>query len=430
MAYESADGYQPALDQQAALPLLPVASLQQQVSALAARFYAQPGLAPGVIGITGTNGKTSVSQMLAQALNALGQPCGVIGTLGSGMPGQLQAHGMTTPDAIALQQQLAQLQAAGARWVSLEVSSHALMQARVAAVDFTLAVFTNLSRDHLDYHQDMASYAAAKARLFAMPRRAAVINLDDPAAARMQQDCTAPVFGFSQHDSSAALFADEVVLDADGLHAQLCYQGQRYPLHSHLLGRFNLSNLLAVGATLLALGIAPGQALPLLDTLDAPPGRMQRLGGAGRPLVVVDYAHTPDALSQVLSALRAHTAGRLLCVVGCGGDRDRGKRPLMAAAAEQLADVLVLTDDNPRTEPSAQIIADMRAGLQGPQAVPVLVPRDSAIQQTIASAAADDVILLAGKGHEDYQEIAGVRHPFSDLQHAASALSAWEAAHA
>lgn len=430
VAFECADGFEPPAVEHAACVFLPVAGLAAQVSAIAGRFYHQPDRELGVIGITGTNGKTSVSQMLAQALNRLDQPCGVIGTLGSGLLDQLQTHGMTTPDAISVQRQLAQMHADGARWVSMEVSSHALDQARVAAIDFTLAIFTNLSRDHLDYHGDMSNYAAAKARLFARPLKAAVVNADDPAAARMLLDCAAPVIRFSQQDPGVELYAADVTQDADGLHARLCYQSQSYPLHSPLLGRFNLSNLLAVGAGLLAVGIKPEQALELLSGLQAPAGRMQRFGGAGQPLVVVDYAHTPDALIQVLAALRAHTSGRLVCVFGCGGDRDRGKRPLMASAVEQQADALVLTDDNPRTEPSAQIIADMRAGLQQPDQAVAITPRSLAIQQTIARASASDVILIAGKGHEDYQEIHGVRHPYSDLQEATNGLATWRAAHA
>ncbi|SDU22303.1 UDP-N-acetylmuramoyl-L-alanyl-D-glutamate--2,6-diaminopimelate ligase [Halopseudomonas salegens] len=430
VAYECADGFQPERAATDDIPYLPVAGLAGQVSAIAGRFYQQPDRDLGVIGITGTNGKTSVSQMLAQALTRLGQPCGVIGTLGSGLLDRLQTHGMTTPDAISVQQQLAQMHADGARWVSMEVSSHALDQERVAAVDFSVAIFTNLSRDHLDYHGDMTSYAAAKAQLFARPLHTAVVNADDQAAARMLLDCSAPVIRFSQQDPQAELYAADVRQDAGGLHARLCYQDQSYPLHSSLLGRFNLSNLLAVGAGLLALGIEPEQALEQLSCLQAPAGRMQRFGGTDQPLVVVDYAHTPDALTQVLTALRDHTNGRLVCVFGCGGDRDRGKRPLMAQAVEAHADALVLTDDNPRTEPSAQIIADMRAGLQQPDKAAAITPRSIAIQQTIAHASVSDVILLAGKGHEDYQEIDGVRHPFSDLQEAASALATWRAAHA
>ncbi|TVP88468.1 MAG: UDP-N-acetylmuramoyl-L-alanyl-D-glutamate--2,6-diaminopimelate ligase [Pseudomonadaceae bacterium] len=430
VAFECADDFQPDVASGSTTQLLPVAGLAGQVSAIAGRFYQQPDRELGVIGITGTNGKTSVSQMLAQALTRLGQPCGVIGTLGSGLLDQLQAHGMTTPDAISVQQQLAQMHCAGARWVSMEVSSHALDQSRVAAVDFSVAIFTNLSRDHLDYHGDMTRYAAAKAQLFARPLRTAVVNADDPAAARMLLGCPAPVIRFSQQDAQVELYAADVGQDANGLHARLCYQGQTYPLHSPLLGRFNLSNLLAVGAGLLALGIAPELALSQLSGLQAPAGRMQRFGGDQQPLVVVDYAHTPDALTQVLAALRAHASGRLVCVFGCGGDRDRGKRPLMARAVEEQADALVLTDDNPRTEPSAQIIADMRAGLQQPDKAVAITPRSTAIQQTIAQAAVSDVILIAGKGHEDYQEINGVRHPYSDLREAANGLATWRAAHA
>ena len=425
VAYEAGDGF--TCD--AGVPTLPVAQLATELSAIAARFYGQPADSLGLIGITGTNGKTSVSQMLAQALDRLGQPCGVIGTLGSGLPGALLDHGMTTPDALAVQQQLASLRDQGAQRVSMEVSSHALQQGRVAALQFDVGVFTNLSRDHLDYHGDMASYGAAKARLFAQSR-VAVINLDDYFGRQLADQCPVPVTRYSLSDSTADLYCSDIRFDAEGIKARLHTPVGSIDLRSPLLGTFNLSNLLAVAGTLLALEISLEQLAGLIGELLPPDGRMQRLGGNGQPLVVIDYAHTPDALEKALAALRAHVAGRLVCVFGCGGDRDRGKRPLMGRIAEQGADQVVVTDDNPRTEPSVAIIEEIRAGIEQPQRVTVIANRAEAISQTIARAEPGDVILLAGKGHETYQEIHGVRHPFSDIEQAERALQYREDQHA
>lgn len=417
VAFEASDGFSCS----AAVPLLPVGHLASQLSAVAARFYGEPARSMKLVGVTGTNGKTSVSQMLAQALTGLGQPCGVIGTLGSGMSGALVEHGMTTPDALSLQQQLAQMRDQGARRVSMEVSSHALDQGRVAALSFEVAVFTNLSRDHLDYHGDMDAYGQAKARILDQAAHA-VINIDDTYGRQLAAACELPLVGYSLSDSSADLYCSDVRFDAEGISARLHAGNTHAELRSPLLGTFNLSNLLAVAGVLLALELPLAQIAALLGQLSPPTGRMQRLGGEGQPLVVVDYAHTPDALENALAALRAHVAGRLVCVFGCGGDRDRGKRPLMGRAAEQGADLLVITDDNPRTEDSAAIIDEIRAGIEHSEQVTVIANRAEAIAQTIARAAADDIILLAGKGHETYQEIHGVRHPFSDIEQAERAL--------
>lgn len=413
-----------------AVPMVPVAGLGARLSAIAGRFYGEPSKTIGLIGVTGTNGKTSVSQMLAQALDQLEQPCGVIGTLGSGMLAQLLDHGMTTPDAIQVQAQLARMRDQGARWVSMEVSSHALEQGRVAALSFNVAIFTNLSRDHLDYHGDMASYGAAKAKLFQMPMGAAVINSDDEFGRQLAAACAAPVLTYSLHDQLAGLFCTDVRFDSTGIHAVINHQGEKAQLDSALLGAFNLSNLLAVIGGLLVLEIDLVQAVKIASQLQAPAGRMQRVGGGELPLVVIDYAHTPDALEKALAALRAHTDGRLTCIFGCGGDRDGGKRPLMGRAAEQGADYLVVTDDNPRTELPSKIIEQICRGIESVRKVTVLSNRADAIAHTLKRACRGDVILLAGKGHETYQEIDGVRHPFSDLEQASRALQTWEAEHA
>ncbi|UAW99002.1 UDP-N-acetylmuramoyl-L-alanyl-D-glutamate--2,6-diaminopimelate ligase [Halopseudomonas nanhaiensis] len=427
IAYEAADGFPPPA---LSIPCVPVAGLAGRLSTLADIFHGSPSHKLGLIGVTGTNGKTSVTQMLAQALDALGKPCGVIGTLGSGMIGSLNDHGMTTPDALRVQEQLAALRAQGAAWVAMEVSSHALDQDRVAAVDFNLGVFTNLSRDHLDYHGDMQRYGEAKARLFAMPLRTAVINADDAFGRKLSGGCSMQVIDYSVGDTQAALHCSDVAFDSRGIHATVHFGSEQARLDSALLGTFNLSNLLAVIGSLLALDVALERAVALVGRVVPPAGRMQRIGGEAAPLVVIDYAHTPDALQKALDALRAHVHGRLTCVFGCGGDRDTGKRPLMAQIAEQGADQVVVTDDNPRTEPSARIIEHILQGFAQPQRARVIPDRAAAIRDTITAANAGDVILLAGKGHETYQEINGVRHPFNDLEQARQALTTWEVSHA
>lgn len=408
--------------------LLPVRGLRAQLSALAGRFYGDPSRSLALVGVTGTNGKTSVSQLLAQALDLLGTRCGLIGTLGVGFHDDLQCGRHTTPDPLAVQAALARLKQAGARAVAMEVSSHGLDQGRVEALDFDVAVFTNLSRDHLDYHGDMARYGAAKARLFAWPGLCTrVINLDDPFGRELAgQTAPSRLIGYSLSDPQATLYCSEAHFTEQGIRARLVTAQGDGLLVSPLLGRFNLSNLLAVIGALLGLGHPLDEILAVLPQLAGPPGRMQRLGGDRQPLVVVDYAHTPDALEKVLEALRPHARGRLLCLFGCGGERDRGKRPLMAAIAERLADGVWVTDDNPRGEDAALIRAQICAGFAHPATVVCRADRAAAIRALIAGAAEDDVILLAGKGHEDYQEIAGVRQPFSDIEQAAQALAARE----
>jgi UDP-N-acetylmuramoyl-L-alanyl-D-glutamate--2,6-diaminopimelate ligase len=412
--------------------LIALNNLREQLSAIAGRFYGQPSRALRVVGVTGTNGKTSVSQLLAQALDLLGERCGIVGTLGSGFHDQLTQGRHTTPDAIGVQAMLAGLQQAGARAVALEVSSHGLEQDRVAALAFEVAVFTNLSRDHLDYHGSMQAYAAAKAKLFAWPGlRCRVLNLDDALGRQLAaQPQPSRLISYSLEDPSASLYCPDAQFADDGIRATLLTaQGEGY-VRSPLLGRFNLSNLLAVIGALLGMDYPLDEILQQLPSLQGPAGRMQRLGGHGQPLVVVDYAHTPDALEKVLSALRPHTQGRLLCLFGCGGERDRGKRALMAQVVERLADGVRVTDDNPRGESPEQIFADIRAGFKTPQLISFVHGRGQAIAELIAGAEAADVLVLAGKGHEDYQEINGERRPFSDLDVASQALAAWELAHA
>lgn len=414
------------------VPLIPVKGLIAQLSDIAGRFYGEPSRLVNLIGVTGTNGKTSITQLVAQALDALGEHCGLIGTLGTGFHGALQSGRLTTPDPIAVQSTLYDLKKAGAHAVAMEVSSHALDQGRVAALDFDIAVLSNLSRDHLDYHGSMQAYAAAKARLFAWPGlKCRVLNLDDAFGRELaEQAHDSRLITYSLSDASATLCCRDAHFDDHGVRATLVTAHGEYSLRSPLLGRFNLSNVLA------AVGVLMGMAYPLDDILKAmrnvegPVGRMQRLGGGSKPLVVVDYAHTPDALDQVLQALRPHAKGQLLCLFGCGGDRDSGKRPLMAQVAERLADRVLVTDDNPRSEDPLRIFDDIRAGFSSAANATFVAGRGAAIAQLIASASLDDVVVLAGKGHEDYQEIDGERQPFSDLQQAEQALAIWGAANA
>jgi UDP-N-acetylmuramoyl-L-alanyl-D-glutamate--2,6-diaminopimelate ligase len=411
----------------ASAELVPVRNLAGQLSAIAGRFYGEPSRSLHLVGITGTNGKTSVSYLIAQALDLMGERCGIIGTLGTGFHGELVLGLHTTPDAIGVQANLANLRKQGARAVAMEVSSHGLAQGRVAALAFDVAVFTNLSRDHLDYHGSMEAYGEVKARLFEMPGLCCrVVNLDDDLGRALAVErAESRLITYSLNDSSAYLYCPEARLDDDGIHARLVTpQGER-SLRSPLLGRFNISNVLAVVGALLGMNYPLDEILAVLPEIEGPAGRMQRLGGGDRPLVVVDYAHTPDALEKVLVALRPHTRGKLLCLFGCGGDRDRGKRALMAQVAERLADHVVVTDDNPRNEDPLHILDEIRTGFEAPERAAFVSGRAAAIASCIASSGIDDVVLLAGKGHEDYQEIKGERLSFSDLEQASIALAAW-----
>ena len=409
-------------------PILWIDHLRDHVGEIAARFFGRPSESMNMIGVTGTNGKTSIVQLLASALDALGARSATIGTLGAGMVGAIDAGERTTPDVISVHALLAQFRDAGASDVAMEVSSHALEQGRVNAVAFALAVFTNLTRDHLDYHGDMAAYGAAKARLFAWPGlRAAIINVDDAFGRELAGSLAAGVaqLRYSADDASAEIRAHSIRSGADGLHFTLSTPWGSGAIVTPLLGRFNVANLLAVAGCLGALGYTFSQIQQVLVRLQPVAGRMNRLGGSNeQPLVVVDYAHTPDALEQALTSLRAHCAGRLICVFGCGGERDAGKRPQMGAIAERLADRIIITDDNPRGENGDAIVAQIVAGLQHPQAAAVQRDRARAIATALAEATQSDAVLIAGKGHEPYQEIDGVKHPFDDLVVARHALEA------
>ncbi len=414
------------------VPVLWIDQLHAQVGEIAARFYERPGESMRVIGVTGTNGKTSCVQLLAQALSALGHRAASIGTLGAGVHGQLQAGERTTPDAISVQAELARFRELGVSHVAMEVSSHALAQDRVGAVEFEVAAFTNLTRDHLDYHGSMQAYGAAKARLFASPGlQHAVINIDDAFGAellaQLAEDVQPLAVSISDADG-AQVRASAIQTSAQGLSFVLHTPWGTRAVSSHLLGRFNVANLLTVTACLGALGETFERIVGVLGSLQPVIGRMNRLGGApGQPLVVVDYAHTPDALEQVLTAVRAHCAGRLICVFGCGGERDAGKRPQMGAIAARLADAAIVTDDNPRGEDGASIVAQIAAGMGDP-APRIERDRARAIHLALAEARAGDVVVIAGKGHETYQDGALGRHPFDDMAvaHAALERQLWE----
>lgn len=411
--------------------------LRAELGSLASQLYQVPETLE-LIGVTGTNGKSSVTHYIAALSELLGEPAGLIGTLGSGRPQRLDSSGLTTPGAVALQASLGQLAEEGVDRVAMEVSSHALAQDRLDAACIRVAVFTNLSRDHLDYHGSMAAYAAAKAQLFRRPElELAVVNADDPLVRLMLAGLPAGVRVLAVSSDEKKPLDDAITLGVasstllpDGLEALIATpEGERL-LTLPLLGRFNLSNVLLAMAVLYGRGASLDALFEAAAQLTPVPGRMQALGlaesGAEKPTVVIDYAHTPDALENALAALREHLpgSGRLWCVFGCGGDRDAGKRPLMAGAAERCADQLVITDDNPRSEAPEHIRQQMVDGLtvQAQASAWNIGGRREAIQRAVCEAADDDVILIAGKGHEDYQDIAGVRHAFSDLAEAQLAL--------
>lgn len=426
------------------VPCIALNDLRMQLGEIAARFFGDPRAKLRVIGVTGTNGKTSTVQLLAQALSLLGHRCATLGTLGGGLWPQLEAGARTTPDAISIQRFFARMVQLRAEFVAMEVSSHALEQGRVAAVPFEVAVFTNLSRDHLDYHGTMEAYLAAKARLFSWPGLdAAVINVGDPAGQSLMQQLDPEVFPVAyaldvlppptrEDRIRYGLCARQVHCDAHGLSFQLDESffepgveheapAPGVAVRSQLVGRFNVANMLAVIGVLQALEIDMRQCVDLAERLSAVPGRMNKISADGQPLVVVDYAHTPDALEQALTAVRAHTEGRLGLVFGCGGDRDAGKRPLMGAIAARLADWSIITDDNPRSEDGGLIAQQILAGMAEAE---VCVQRDRrrAIADAIGRSTARDALLIAGKGHENYQESGAQMLPFDDSIEARAAL--------
>ncbi len=400
-----------------------VPNLRMRVSALAARLYGDASAALPLYGVTGTNGKTTSSQLLAAALTRLQGPTFVLGTLGYGLYGELHPGRHTTPDAIALQRLLAEGLKQGACAAAMEVSSHGLDQGRVEALRFRTAIFTNLTRDHLDYHGTMAAYGAAKRRLFAWPAlQHAVINADDPFGRELLADpaITARKFayGVRAHNIpgiAGSVHAERIHYSNDGIMAEIVTPWGRKLLQSPLLGEFNLSNLLAALTALCANGHALDDVAGVLGTVQPIAGRMERFGGGDQPLVVVDYAHTPDALEKALMALRLHCHGKVAVVFGCGGDRDKGKRPEMGALAERFADLVLLSNDNPRSEDPLAIANDIRAGMKAGQSVRFIADRKQAIATILAELGSGDAVLLAGKGHEAYVEANGQRTPYSEV---------------
>ncbi len=403
-------------------PSLAVSGLKARLGDLAHAFYAMSP-APTLVGVTGTNGKTTVAYLLAQTLGQPQRPCGYIGTLGYGVPPQLTTHGHTTPDTLTLHRELAEMHAAR---VAMEVSSHALAQDRVAGLKFHTAVFTNLTRDHLDLHGDFTSYGNAKRRLFRLPElQCAVVNADDPFGASLGADLPrgCELLRTSTRGAGAELVGRVRRSDLAGVDIEISGKFGVGRLQSKLIGTFNAENLLSALGALLAQGIPLRLACAALGAAKPAPGRMEVLGGLPlKPWVVIDYAHTPDALQRVLGTLEAAVVGELWCVFGCGGDRDRGKRPLMGAIAADLADRIVLTDDNPRSEDPAAIVNDIRAGVGEHPRVSVVHDRRAALASAIGKARPGDVVLIAGKGHESEQFVGKERRAFSDREIAAELL--------
>jgi len=428
VAWEPSDQYPllPGSATSADVPFIAIDDLSQRIGFIADRFYGLRSHDLTVIGITGTDGKTSSSHFLAGALNSSGSLTGLIGTLGYGLPDQLEASTHTTPDAISVHRLLHEMREQGAQYVVIEVSSHGLDQGRINGVIVKLAVLTNVSRDHIDYHGNETNYAKAKEKLFHMPGLTCVVINKDDACGRqwiqtLSPDVQVALYGMGSCSDSPGSFHDlgiaDIQLNRDGIswHAQGFY-GEA-GLQNHLYGKFNVYNLAAVLATLSELGMPWADACRHIQDLETVPGRMEfyhAVPGRTLPTVIIDFAHTPVALEQVLVAIRGHGFGRVWCVFGCGGDRDKGKRPLMGAVVASLADRIVVTDDNPRTEPGDEIIDEILGGISGRQNVYVERDRKKAIFRALDSASKNDVVLIAGKGHEDYQLTGEKKLPFSD----------------
>ncbi len=396
--------------------IIEVRGLAKKVGLIASRYFRNEACELNVIGITGTDGKTSVAQLLASALQFCGYESGVMGTNGWGRFGELNRSNLTTPDSIEVHRQLFELRSLGAQYVCMEVSSHALDQFRVQGVHFRVAVFTNIARDHLDYHGTVEEYAEAKSKLFEMPElNAAVINADDKLGARLisSQSTRLDISSFSIHAPSDYK-ATNISTSRDGLSFDVCTRSNSVQLESKLLGLFNVYNLLAVFSVLKVLGIADNEIVKALKSIIAVSGRIEKFSAPGSPLVVVDFAHTPQALEAVLKSLQAIRSDKLWCVFGCGGDRDSGKRSIMGGIAEILADEIIITNDNPRTEKPNQIAEDILVGMKDTNGVRVILDRKEAISAAIRDASAGDCVLIAGKGHEEFQIVDMNYLPFSD----------------
>lgn len=414
-------------------PLIPVDGLRSRLGEIANRYYDYPSQSVRVLAVTGTNGKTTVAWLLAQCLQRLGRVCGYAGTLGYGVDELCGGEGMTTPDVVELHRRLAAFRDAGARFAAVEVSSHALAQDRIDGVAIDTALFTNLTRDHLDYHSDMHAYGEAKASLFlvAGPGRQ-IVNVDSDFGRELANRCGEGVIRVSMDTARIDRRTPHVVLDViapttDGFDVSIASSWGAGRLRLPLHGDFNVANAALVLAFLLSDGVPLDAASAALAAATPPPGRLQRVEADAGPKVFVDYAHTPAAVESALGALRAHCDGKLWCVFGCGGERDAGKRPLMAGAVERIADRAVVTSDNPRGEEPGQIIEAILGGFESPDSATVIEDRSAAIAWTIRNAAERDVVLLAGKGHENYQLVGDERRDFSDVGVAAASLAARQA---
>jgi UDP-N-acetylmuramoyl-L-alanyl-D-glutamate--2,6-diaminopimelate ligase len=410
--------------------------LKAATGPIGALFYGEPSHELDVLAVTGTNGKTSTAWWLAQALTNLrpqAMPCGIIGTLGIGRPPHVEATGLTTPDPVLMQLHFRRFLQDGAKACAIEASSIGIEERRMDGTRIRVAAFTNFTQDHLDYHGSMEAYWAAKEALFSWPGlQAAVVNVDDEKGEVLEQKLQAGPLDLWTYSCvrQARLQALDIGYSAEGLRFTIAEGGERHVLQTKLIGQYNVSNLLGVVGMMRAIGVPLANAVAACADLLPVPGRMERINVPGQPLVAVDYAHTPDALEKGLQALRPlaqQRGGQLWCVFGCGGDRDPTKRPLMAAVAEKNADRVVVTSDNPRSEKPEAIISQVLLGLSHRESVEVQADRARAIAETVRSAGSGDVILVAGKGHEDYQEVAGVKHPFSDQAHAQAALKARQA---
>jgi len=413
------------------VPVIAVDRLRERIGLIANRWFDFPSHAVDVIGVTGTNGKTTVAWLVARCMEQVGIRCGYAGTLGYGVGDLEDTDGLTTPDTIELHRRIAAFRDAGAAKAAIEVSSHALDQQRVDGLRFSTAMFTNLSRDHLDYHGDMRRYGDAKATLFTVHRPAvSIINLDSEFGNELAGRCGGEVITVSTRFNRVAngrpyVFARSVIAREDHSEIRFASAWGDGSFRFAMPGDFNVANAVIVLALLLRDGVAIDDACDALEAVTAPPGRMQRIDtGTGRPHVYVDYAHTPGALEAALRALKPHCRGRLVCVFGCGGDRDRGKRPLMGRIVERLADRVVVSNDNPRNEPPGSIIDEILGGMRKPDDAVVIEDRAAAIGWSIETAADDDFVLVAGKGHEDYQVIEDQRRRYSDAGVVAANLEA------
>jgi len=427
IAWEPSEKYPNVPETGSDIPIVAVEGLKQQLGLIADRFYGHPSRDLSVIGITGTDGKTSCSHFLASALGRQFGKAGIIGTIGYGALGELKEASHTTPDAIRVHELLSDMRRQGIRYVVMEVSSHGLDQGRVNGVSFEVAVLTNISRDHLDYHGDLSSYANAKKKLFYMPGLScAVINRDDEFGNKwlklLPEETRVVSYGESTGPAGAlwqSVVISNINLTQNGIEWQVDSPWGQSEFVNPLYGRFNVFNLAAVLSVLGQLGLSWGDICSHMRQMQTVSGRMELCFTETKndmPRVIVDFAHTPDALQQALTSLRDHNFGRIWCVFGCGGDRDQGKRPLMGRVAEQFADKVVLTNDNPRTESSEKIINEICAGMKDTNAVYVESDRENAILWALTAAAAEDVVLIAGKGHEAYQLIGDRKYPFNDRE--------------